>query len=299
MKISRPSISKSVRGETLECRCLLAADFVSSQLTDFSSFRSNAEIDFRDVREGDFDGDGRMDIVGRHAGDWWVGRTGGDDDSEFLAERWATWSDVDWIDVWAADFNGDGFDDLVGRTGGDWWVAVSTGRRFLNQHWGRWSDSVDWQDVCVGDFNNDGMADITGRTGGGWWVARSTGETFLNEYWGEWSLDVDWREVHADDFNNDGLDDIAGLSDGAWWVGISNGQSFETSYDPHFEAGQVSASSIVNADLNNDGTVGFDDFIILSANYQNEVTAGSDGDLDGSGIVDFQDFLLLSEQYVV
>ena len=247
---------KSMRAERLECRRLLTSDVISSQLTDFSSFRSNEELELRDVQEGDFDGDGRVDIAGRHDGQWWVGRTDG---SEFSAEHWATWSDVDWVDVLVADFNGDGMDDLAGRIEGDWWVATSTGERFLNQHWGRWSDTVEWLDVFAGDPNDDGMADIAGRTGGDWWVARSTGESFLNEYSGTDPGFVSEREV----------------------------------------ATRASAVSIVSADLNNDGTVGFDDFILLSVNYRKEVAAGTNGDLDGNAVVNFQDFLILSEQYIV
>ena len=86
MKPSYRSGLKSVRPERLESRYLLTGDLVASQLVNFSSFRSD-EIEFRDVQEADFDGDGRVDIAGRHGGEWWVGRAS--DDGEFIAEHWA------------------------------------------------------------------------------------------------------------------------------------------------------------------------------------------------------------------
>jgi VCBS repeat-containing protein len=56
-----------------------------------------------DVTVGDFDGDGRDDIAGRFAGEWWVSRTG---TSTILTSKWATWNDVPWQAVTAADFDG-------------------------------------------------------------------------------------------------------------------------------------------------------------------------------------------------
>ena len=52
----------------------------------------------------------------------------------------------------------------------------------------------------------------------------------------------------------------------------------------------------VSADLDQDGLVGFSDFLVLSANFGRFANA-NDGDLDGSGRVTFVDFLLLSQQF--
>jgi|GEM_PF-6600246 len=54
----------------------------------------------------------------------------------------------------------------------------------------------------------------------------------------------------------------------------------------------------VVGDANQDGSVNFADFLILSANYGSETDAAfAEGDFDGDGVVSFTDFLLLSENF--
>jgi len=50
-------------------------------------------------------------------------------------------------------------------------------------------------------------------------------------------------------------------------------------------------------DVNDDGTVGFDDLIILARNYGKTNAAWADGDFDGDGKVDFGDLIILARHY--
>ena len=50
-------------------------------------------------------------------------------------------------------------------------------------------------------------------------------------------------------------------------------------------------------DLDGDGSVLFADFLLLSANFGQEVDSHADGDIDCNGTVDFADFLLLSANF--
>lgn len=51
-------------------------------------------------------------------------------------------------------------------------------------------------------------------------------------------------------------------------------------------------------DVDANGEVDFADFLVLSANFGNDVDpAGSSGDIDGNGNVDFSDFLILSANF--
>ena len=194
--------------------------------------RWSANVTWTDVMVGDFNGDGRDDLVGRvaHNGDWWVAQSTG---SGFANTKWTRWStNVTWTDVMVGDFNGDGRDDIVGRVAhnGDWWVAQSTGSNFANAKWTRWSTNVDWTDVMVGDFNGDGRDDIVGRVthNGDWWVGESTGSRFVNARWTRWSPNVTWTDLVTGDFNNDGRTDIAGrvASNGDWWLAKSTSRAF-------------------------------------------------------------------------
>jgi hypothetical protein len=107
-----------------------------------------------DVHAGDFNGDGKSDIVGRalQTGQWWAGISNG---AVFSTSLWATWSTaVTWVDVQVGDFNGDGKDDITGRVSqnGQIWTGISNGNTAFNTTlWGTWSSAVTWVDVHVAD----------------------------------------------------------------------------------------------------------------------------------------------------
>jgi hypothetical protein len=185
-----------------------------------------------DVHTGDFNGDGRQDIIGRDraSGTWLVSLS--NDSGGFTTSVWDTWSTgVTWVDVEVGDFNGDGKTDIVGRAleSGQWWVAQSTGSSFTDQLWATWSTAATWVDVQIGDFDGDGKADIAGRylQGGSWWVGLSTGSGFSTSQWDTWSTGATWVDVNVGDFNGDGKEDIVGraLENGQWYVGLSNGST--------------------------------------------------------------------------
>jgi hypothetical protein len=193
----------------------------------------NPAVNWVDVQTGDFNGDGRADIIGRDAGSgaWWVGLSNGA--NGFTTTMWAAWNpNITWVDVHVGDFNGDGKDDIVGRVlqTGQWWVGISDGSHFTTTLWATWSPAVTWIDVRVGDFNGDHSADIAGRVqqNGQWWVGTSNGTSFNTSLWTAWSTAVNWVDVQVSDFNGDGKADLAGrvAQNGQWWVATSNGSAF-------------------------------------------------------------------------
>jgi hypothetical protein len=106
------------------------------------------------VRVGDFNGDGKADIIGRalENGQWYVGLSNGS--TGFTTSLWDTWSTgATWVDVQVGDFNGDGKADITGRAlqTGDWWTGLSSGSAFITTKWATWSD-VTWTGVGTGDF---------------------------------------------------------------------------------------------------------------------------------------------------
>jgi hypothetical protein len=134
-----------------------------------------------DVKVGDFNGDGKADIVGRalENGQWYVGLSNGA--TGFNTSLWETWSTAaTWVDVRVGDFNGDGKADITGRylEGGSWWTAISNGTSFSTTHWDSWSASANWVDVLAADFTGTSTASITGRyfNGGSWWTGVLPGQ---------------------------------------------------------------------------------------------------------------------------
>ncbi len=175
---------------------------------------------------GDFNGDGKKDIVGRSSsGNYYVGLSSG---SSFTTSLWGSLdSTLTYRDSLIGDFNNDSRDDIASRDeNGRWWVAYSNGQSFSKTAAALWSNQVAWLDTQVGDLNGDGFDDIVSRADvGSWWVALgSANGQFQTALWGAWSPDLFWFDVHVGDVNGDGRDDIVGRTYyGHWWVAKSNG----------------------------------------------------------------------------
>jgi hypothetical protein len=94
-----------------------------------------------DVKVGDFNGDGKADIVGRwrEGGQWWMAQSTG---SAFISSLWTTWSTATaWANVGVGDIDGNGLPDIIGRStqNGQWWAGLSTSSNFTTQFWTTWS----------------------------------------------------------------------------------------------------------------------------------------------------------------
>ena len=65
----------------------------------------------------------------------------------------------------------------------------------------------------------------------------------------------------------------------------------------HVEQPTLSVPTLPSPDIDENGVVDFGDFLLLSANFGNEVVPGTLGDIDGDGSVAFSDFLSLSSEF--
>jgi hypothetical protein len=172
---------------------------------------------------GDFNGDGKDDIVSftrGSTGDAYVSLSNG---SEFAAPRkWHDWFSIQTEIPLVGDFNGDGKDDVVTFTRGsrgDVFVALSNGTQFVGSGW-KWHDwfSINSEIPRVGDFDGDGKDDIATFTRGIWgdvYVALSNGRGFEGTSW-KWhdSFCFDVELPATGDFNGDGRDDLASFARG-------------------------------------------------------------------------------------
>ena len=233
----RDDIATFTRGSAADVYVALSngSRFVGTGVKWHDFFATGREI----PAVGDFNGDGRDDIVTFTRGnpaDVYVALSNG---SRFVG------TGVKWHDFFAAnsevpavgDFNGDHRDDIVTFTRGsaaDVYVALSNGRRFVGTGV-KWHDffAVGNESPGVGDFNGDGRDDIVTFTRGSAadvYVARSNGTRFVG-------TGVKWHDFFAvgreipgtGDFNRDGRDDIVTFTRGSAadvYVARSNGSSF-------------------------------------------------------------------------
>ncbi len=170
---------------------------------------------------GDFDGDGRDDILvwDPGTGIWQVALSDG---TQFVPSLGR--GDYIWLELWAigsgwipliGDFNGDGKSDIAiwNPDNGEWRVAVSDGTRFVPDAGNGdgiwlypWALGSSWK-ILAGDFNGDGYDDIAvvNPDQGEWQVALSTGKYFrpTENIFRPWAADPD-MQPYAGDFNGDG-----------------------------------------------------------------------------------------------
>ncbi|MCG5471697.1 VCBS repeat-containing protein [Micromonospora sp. LAH09] len=195
-------------------------------------------LDDETLLSGDFNGDGRDDIVAFTHGslaDVYVAPSNG---SSFAgATKWHDWFAPNAEVAAVGDVNGDGRDDIVAfthDTSGDVYVALSTGTGFgPGLKWHEYF-SIAGEYPALGDVNGDGRDDIITFTQGpvaasDVIVALSSGTAF--------GAAQTWHDVFAvgtelprvGDINGDGRDDIVTFTcnaDADVYAAVSTGTSF-------------------------------------------------------------------------
>ena len=182
----------------------------------------------------DFDGDGRIDVLGGHNERWRLATSNGDG---FALQDWGPAPEFDWQNVIMGDFDGDQFEDLAAR-GKDhtWWVWRGTATGLLPaKYWGHWKNASqdEWFDVRTEDLNADGLDDLIGRAGDGTlWVGTSVQKEFHSWRWATgWGKGGNWQNIVTADMTGDGLlDQVGQAGDGTWWIAENTGRQFKNSF---------------------------------------------------------------------
>jgi hypothetical protein len=180
-----------------------------------ASLPSVSDLNWQIAGTGDFNGDGKVDILWRYNGSgganavWYMNGTtltGG--------ASLPSVSDLNWQIVGTGDFNGDGQVDILWRyngSGGYTAVWYMNGTNIIGGASLPSVSDLNWQIVGTGDFNGDGQVDILWRYNGSgganavWYMngATLTGGASLPSV-----SDLNWQIVGTGDFNGDGKVDI-------------------------------------------------------------------------------------------
>ena len=187
--------------------------------------RAVADLSWQVAGIGDFDGDGKDDIL------WHNSATGENyiyfmDGRAIKAEGYArTVPDSSWHIVGIGDFDGDGKADIL-------WRNSSTGQNYLwpmngcaikpGEAYLRTVADTRWEVKAVGDFDGDGKADIV-------WRHAATGENYLypmdgaaikpSEGYLRTVADTNWTIVASGDYDGDGKSDIL-------WRNFQTGENY-------------------------------------------------------------------------
>jgi hypothetical protein len=193
------------------------------------------------VFTGDFNGDGKCDVLFYYNGDgrWWLGLSDGAPLTWREASHSAGFGNL--LDaghkIFIGDFNGDRKADVLFHYNGDsrWWLGTSNGASLAWSQIGKTSGFGNLLDtnhaIFAGDFNGDGKSDVLFyyNGDGNWWMGLSTGSALNWRLAGNTRgfgdlLDRAHRFVQGD-FNGDGKADVAFYyrGDGRWSMGLSDG----------------------------------------------------------------------------
>ena len=170
---------------------------------------------------GDFDGDGKDDVLLRHEDGRWHyypmdGRAVLDGSGEASLTTNRAWRAAGF-----GDFDGDDRDDVLLRHDDGRWRYYAMDGRARRPGGGAASLTTDlaWRIASLGDFDGDGKDDVLLRhEDGRWHYYPMDGRTVLDGS-GEASLTADlaWRIAGFGDFNGDGKDDVLlRHEDGRW-----------------------------------------------------------------------------------
>jgi YD repeat-containing protein len=158
-----------------ECADPALSDWLGTSTGGFTDNAANSlqgvGTDWKIVGTGDFNGDGRADILWRNndgrLSDWLGTTTGGFSDNYSNTGQGVP---VDWKVAGTGDFNGDGRADILWRNDNgafsDWLGQANGG--FVVNDANAWNNvPINWQVAGTGKFDSDGRSDIVWRDSSG------------------------------------------------------------------------------------------------------------------------------------
>ncbi len=182
------------------------------------------------MRQGDFNGDGKQDIIAlnNYNTEAYVKLSQGEEQTTYISETWFTdgvYGGSPW--TFTGDFNGDGYTDIASAIGGSVYMKINNKNGGFN--FAVWNVSNQWGGDgynIVGDFNGDGKDDLAGFVGTTAYMKISTGQAFQSLIWYTDGFFGGQGFTYGIDYDGDGKDDAVSASGSNIYVKKSNGNGF-------------------------------------------------------------------------
>ena len=183
---------------------------------------------------GDFNGDGKGDVLLRHAdGRWYYYPMDGK--SYITGQEGAVnlVKNTEWQFAGIGDMNGDDKDDVLLRhTDGRWFYYPMNGKTYIPGQEGAANlvKNTAWQLAGIADMNDDGMDDVLLRhTDGRWYYYPMNGKTYIPGQEGAANLvkNTAWQLAGMGDMNGDDKADVLlRHTDGRWFYYPMDGKTY-------------------------------------------------------------------------
>jgi hypothetical protein len=166
-----------------------------------SSFVAPVNTNYKLVATGDFDGDGKMDMIWTDGSSMWMWTGNGTSFTSTYMRPYPT----RWTVVGTDDLDGDGKTDLIWATNGEIAEWLMNGPAFTATYSQNLASG--WRYLTAGDFDGDGKADLllTNGTAMQMWTDFNAG-TFTQI--ATHSYPSGWTILGAGDVDGDGKDDL-------------------------------------------------------------------------------------------
>ena len=212
------------------------------------------KILYKKLPTGDFDGDGKSDLVIYRPSDggWYIRHSSlGYSTTNWAYYQWGVSTDQ----PLTADFDGDGRTDVAvyRPSDGGWYIRFSSlGYNATSWFYYQWGGPGDTP--IAEDFDGDGKADLAiyRPSDGGWYIRFSSlGYSDAGAAYYQWGLSTD--KPLGSDFDGDGKADLAIYrpSDGGWYIRYSS-LGYSTTNWAYYQWG-VSTDQPLAADFDGDG----------------------------------------------
>jgi len=212
-------------------------DWLAQSNGSFSSNSANFTLDLTSgwqvAGTGDFNGDGRADIMWRALDGTvtdWLGQADGTFFNNYAS--FTINASPNWHIAATGDFNGDGQSDIMWRADDGTvtdWLGQTNGGFVMNAASFTINANSNWHIIRTGDFNGDGTTDMLWRADDGTvtdWLGQANGGFVSNGANFTINASSNWHIIETGDFNGDGKDDILWRADDGTvtdWLGQANG----------------------------------------------------------------------------